>query len=216
MRTQYENQLVELKQNLGLMSALCMNAIESACDALLTGNQTAIEQTRKADEKIDQMERDIEASCLMLLLRQQPVASDLRLISSALKMITDLERIGDQASDIAALCQHVKPSYNQGTHIAKMASEVIHMLRDGIEAYQKLDLSLARSTIAYDDVVDDLFCKLRDEVVQILIGQHDANAALDLLMVAKYLERIGDHATNIAEWAEYTITGVHASGQGCC
>ena len=167
----------------------------------------------EAEREIDQKERDIESLCLKLLLQQQPVARDLREISAALKMISDLERIGDQAADIAEMTSYVHlPGGKTAFHVPDMARAVINMVTDSVDSFVKRDLTLARKVCAADDRVDELFTQVRRELVEMI----SADAAygeqgLDLLMVAKYLERIGDHATNVAEWVEYSITGNHPS-----
>ena len=157
------------------------------------------------------MERDIETFCMRLLLQQQPVAKDLRAISSALKMISDMERIGDQAGDIAEIMAHLCDFDTQSRlHIQDMARAAVKMVTDAVDAFVKKDLELARSVMKYDDVVDDLFDQVKAELIG-LIGedQNNGECCIDLLMIAKYLERIGDHATNIAEWVEFSITGQH-------
>ena len=166
----------------------------------------------RIDQEIDRKEREIESMCLKLLLQQQPVASDLRLISSVLKMITDIERIGDQASDIAEIVTYLSGACGHNTHIDQMAQATIKMVTDSLDAFVRRDLTLAWSVIEYDDVVDRLFdeCK-SDLIAEIAQNPEDGERVLDVLMIAKYLERIGDHATNIAEWVEFSITGSHKS-----
>lgn len=167
------------------------------------------DKAKEADGKIDRKERDIEALCMKLLLKQQPVAGELRDISAVLKMITDLERIGDQASDIAEITRFTRGRNGKvGTDLDTMSADVIRMVNDSITAFVQRDLSPAREIIAYDDVVDDLFDRIKDELIS-AIAEDVGNGAvwLDMLMVAKYLERIGDHATNVAEWAEYAMIG---------
>ena len=166
---------------------------------------------RKEDARIDEQERLIESLCLKLLLQQQPVAKDLRKVSAALKMITDMERIGDQASDIAEIVETGKlVASQQQTKLAQMAETTINMVTGSVDAYVKQDLDLVQNVIAMDDKVDELFLEVRDEIASLL--KSDAVAQLDcmdMLMIAKYYERIGDHATNIAEWVEFSITGMH-------
>ena len=213
MRSRFDQQLALLNRALIEMGALCEVVIALAAKALLTGDVSLAEKVAPLDREIDQKERSIESQCLKLLLQQQPVARDLRQISAALKMISDLERIGDQAADIAELTRYVRlPEDQQSLHIAEMARAVIRMVTDSVDSFVKKDLDLARAVCAADDRVDELF----DRVKQELISMISADAAcgqqgLDLLMVAKYLERIGDHATNVAEWVEYSITGIHPS-----
>ena len=167
------------------------------------------------DANVDLKERDIESKCLKLLLEQQPVASDLRKISSALKMITDLERIGDQAGDIAEIIKTadlLEPV--KATRLGEMAKAVASMVRESIESFANEDLRKTKEVIAYDDVIDDMFSQVKKELADgILNGGATQEQILDILMIAKYYERIGDHATNIAEWAEYAITGVHRNSE---
>ena len=150
--------------------------------------------------------------CLKLLLQQQPVASDLRLISAALKMITDMERVGDQASDIAEISKIIiEEGRGINEDMKKMAHEAVKMVTDSVDSFVKRDLDLARKVIAYDDVVDDWFSKMKKEVIDLITkDSYSGEYSIDLLMIAKYLERIGDHATNIAEWVEYSITGTRS------
>lgn len=213
MRNRFDSQLTLLNSKLIDMGTLCETAISSAIDALITGDSDKAQNTFKIDIQIDQMERDIEALCMKLLLQQQPVAKDLRIISSALKMISDMERIGDQASDIAEITRFITDSdFRSKTHVQNMAASAIDMVTDSIDSFVRKDLQLAEAVISYDDTVDDLFSQIKSELIR-LISENPANGELciDLLMVAKYLERIGDHATNIAEWVIYSITGRHDS-----
>ena len=212
MRNRFDNQLAEMNNELISMGALCENAIASAVKALLEGDIKLAAAAIRIDQEIDRKEREIESMCLKLLLQQQPVASDLRLISSVLKMITDIERIGDQASDIAEIGTYLSGACGHNTHIDQMAQATIKMVTDSLDAFVRRDLTLAWSVIEYDDVVDRLFdeCK-SDLIAEIAQNPEDGERVLDVLMIAKYLERIGDHATNIAEWVEFSITGSHKS-----
>lgn len=212
MRNRFDNQLAEMNDELISMGALCENAIASAVKALLEGDIKLAAAAIRIDQEIDRKEREIESMCLKLLLQQQPVASDLRLISSVLKMITDIERIGDQASDIAEIVTYLSCACGHNTHIDQMAQATIKMVTDSLDAFVRRDLTLAWSVIEYDDVVDRLFdeCK-SDLIAEIAQNPEDGERVLDVLMIAKYLERIGDHATNIAEWVEFSITGSHKS-----
>ena len=209
MRNRFDEQLEKLNAELITMGALCEQAITIAINALLYGNDDGKVQFNKVHEterEIDQKERDIENLCMRLLLQQQPVAGDLRKISSALKMISDMERIGDQASDISDITMHIRfENLRSKVHISDIAAAAIKMVTDSIDSFVKKDLELAKAVAAYDDVVDRLFIKVKDELL-ILIKDGDVSC-LDLLMIAKYLERIGDHAVNIAEWVQYSITG---------
>lgn len=212
MRSQFDEQLSLLHQQLTTMGALCEESIALVAKALSSNDQQLAKHVAALDNEIDQMERDIEALCLKLILQQQPVAKDLRQISAALKMITDLERIGDQAEDIAEIIsfldEHTLPAH---TKIDEMAVAACKMVTDSIDAYVKKDLALAKAVIAYDDVVDDCFHTVKSSLIE-GIAKHpeDGEYALDLLMIAKYFERIGDHATNIAEWVQFSISGHHA------
>lgn len=210
MRNRFDIQLAQLNNELISMGALCENAIAGAVKSLLTGDQKLAAAAIRIDQEIDQKEREIESMCLKLLLQQQPVARDLRLISAVLKMITDIERIGDQASDIAEIVTYLSGACGHNEHIEQMAQATIRMVTDSLDAFVRRDLDLAQRVIEHDDVVDDLFdqCK-KDLISEIARDPADGERVLDVLMIAKYLERIGDHATNIAEWVEFSITGVH-------
>ena len=213
MRNKFDEQLEKLHVELIRMGALCEDAISAAAEALLKGDEELAQAAIEAEREIDQAEREVENLCMKLLLQQQPVARDLRTISSALKMISDLERIGDQAADIADLTRHVGlPNGSGMLHIADMARAVIGMVTDSVDSFVKKDLDLARAVYAADDQVDALFEQVKQELIDMLAaGATYGEQGLDLLMVAKYLERIGDHATNVAEWVEYSLTGVHPS-----
>ena len=212
MRNRFDEQLHALNHELLEMGALIERAIRSATDALIRQDGEAALQALSADKEVDQAERDIEALCLKLLLQQQPVAKDLRLISSVLKMITDMERIGDQASDIAELVIYLssEPYIKELTHLPQMAEHAIRMVTGALDAYVRKDVLMAQEVIGMDDAVDTLFVTVKDELIALI--RNDASAgsqAIDLLMIAKYYERIGDHAQNIAEWVEYALTGKH-------
>ena len=211
MRTRFDQQLELLNQELTQMGALCEYAISVAAKAFLDNDKSLLPSVFSADSEIDQKERDIESLCLKLLLQQQPVAKDLRVISSAMKMISDMERIGDQASDIAEITRHLgELDINSRLHIGDMARSTIKMVTDSVAAFVRKDLVAARAVIEYDDVVDELFDKVKSELVELLRDDSAASSlCLDMLMIAKYFERIGDHATNIAEWVEFSITGEH-------
>ena len=196
------------------MGELCEEAIGKATTALKEGSMEQTEKVRIADEEIDQAETDIERLCLRLLLQQQPVARDLRQISAALKMITDMERIGDQASDIAEIIITEDKSEAQDIPmIIKMSEAASKMVRDSVNAYVEKDLDLARKVMENDDVVDELFEEVKMTLINFIAENKGLQGveAIDLIMVAKYLERIADHATNIAEWVEFSITGIHKS-----
>ena len=210
MRSRFDEQLATLNKELIEMGALCEEAIADAAKALTTADEKTAAKVEPLEAEINQKERDIESLCLKMLLQQQPVARDLRQISAALKMITDLERIGDQASDIAEIITFIdKKAGVDCEPICLMAEATIRMVTESIDAYVKQDLELVREVIARDDEVDDLFLEVRQEIADDMVEAGDPMSSLDLLMIAKYFERIGDHATNIAEWVEFSITGTH-------
>lgn len=211
MRNRFDEQLAQLNTEMIQMGALCEQAIAGAVKALMDGDCRLAARIQAEDEEVNQQERHIESLCLKLLLQQQPVARDLRQISSVLKMITDMERIGDQAADIAEiLVMDKRLILPDSVPIEEMARATSKMVTDSVEAYVRRDLEGARAVIAYDDVVDALFAKVKAELIR-FIGQSEESGewAMDLLMIAKYFERIGDHAANIAEWVEFSITGFH-------
>ncbi|HHT95356.1 MAG TPA: phosphate signaling complex protein PhoU [Clostridia bacterium] len=211
MRSKFDMQLEILNNSLIEMGAMCEKAISSAIKALLENNISLAKKVMESVKDINQAEKDIEAMCLKLLLQQQPVARDLRQISSILKMITDMDRIGVQAGDIAEIVTFANLSKNKDrVHIADMAEATIKMVTESINAFVKKDLELANKVIAYDDVVDDLFVKVRNGIVDLISkDKRHGEQAIDIIMIAKYLERIGDHATNIAGWVAFSITGIH-------
>ena len=211
VRSRFDSQLDLLNVEMIKMGALCEEAITASMKAFLENDDVAALIVFEKDSEIDRKEKDIEALCMRLLLQQQPVAKDLRMISSALKMISDMERIGDQAADIAEITAFIKDNEMKNKlHFRDMASAAVKMVTESVDSFVKKDLELAKSVMAYDDVLDNLFTEVKQELID-LIGKDQANGefCLDLLMIAKYLERIGDHATNIAEWVEYSITGQH-------
>ena len=211
MRSRFDEQLALLNRELIEMGALCEEVIALSAQALTEGNAELAARVAPLDQEIDRKEREIESLCLKLLLQQQPVAKDLRQISAALKMITDMERIGDQADDISEIIIYLGGRAAEHDDLLRsMARATIKMVTESVDAYVKHDTILAEKVIADDDTVDDYF----EQVKRALIGKIAANPddgeyALDLLMIAKYFERIGDHAVNIAEWVIFSITGVH-------
>ena len=211
MRTSFDEQLALLNRRLIEMGALCEDAISASMRALAEEPEAA-EKTKNIEREIDHAEREIEALCMKLLLQQQPVARDLRAISLALKMISDMERIGDQASDIAEIMRYIADdTVTDATHLTQMAKAASRMVTDSVDSFVRRDLALARQVQDDDDTVDALFDTVKQELVaRIRQEPSRGSECLDLLMVAKYLERIGDHAVNVAEWVEYSITGVHA------
>ena len=214
MRNRFDEQLALLKKELIEMGALCEEVIAKASEALTRGDVALAAKVAPLDEQIDRKERDIEALCLRLLLQQQPVARDLRKISAALKMITDMERIGDQAEDTAEIVTFLKGRTGQNDDLLReMARSTIKMVTESVDAFVKHDIMLAEKVVAYDDVVDNYFEQVKDELIaRIAENPDDGEYALDLLMIAKYFERIGDHAVNIAEWVMFSVTGVHKEG----
>ena len=211
MRSRFDEQLAQLHRELIEMGALCEEVIALSSQALTEGSGALAEKVAPLDHDIDRKERDIENLCLRLLLHQQPVAGDLRQISAALKMITDMERIGDQADDIAEIIlSRGGRGLDADEVLRDMARATIRMVSESVDAYVKQDVDMAEKVIAADDVVDRYFDKIKGQLIErIAQGEGDGEATLDLLMIAKYYERIGDHATNIAEWVEFSVTGVH-------
>ena len=212
MRNRFDEQLDQLNSHLLEMGALIERSIQKATQALVEQNVSAAKEAIDSDKDIDQKEREIESLCIKLLLQQQPVAKDLRLISAAHKMITDMERIGDQAADISDIVIYIadQPYIKELVHLPQMGQKAIQMVRGSLDAYVNKDLALAQSVMAMDDEIDDLFTVVKAELIKQI--HHDAETgeqAMDLLMIAKYYERIGDHAQNIAEWVEYALTGKH-------
>ncbi len=212
MRNRFDEQLSILKTELIRMGALCEEAISLATKAIEHDGDTA-KRAIAIEREIDRREREIESLCMRLLLLEHPVASDLRSVSSALKMISDMERIGDQAADIAEITPHLHgKNLPQITVLKEMARATIKMLTDSIDSFANNNLEMARAVFAQDDAVDDMFMKVKTSLTDhIRIGEEEAKVALDLLMIAKYFERIGDHAVNVAEWVEYSIIGEHTN-----
>ncbi len=215
MRNHFDEQLSLLNTELITMGALCEEAICGVAKYLTENDESLKESIIETDKQIDRKERDIENLCMKLLLQQQPVAKDLRTVSSALKMISDMERIGDQASDIAGIvCFVNNGGINSIVHIADMARSTSKMVTDSIDSFVKKDVEAAYKVIADDDIVDGLFIKVKNELIEAVKNENnDAEALIDLLMIAKYFERIGDHAQNIAEWVIYSITGKHENSE---
>ena len=211
MRNRFDEQLFELNREIIEMGAMCEEAIAYAAKALSSGDIALATKVKNNGVAIDQKERDIESRCMKLLLHQQPVARDLRLISAALKMITDMERIGDQAEDIAEIVTFLNGHTMEGMElIEEMARETIEMVTASVDAFVKKDVELAKKVIKQDDIVDDYFSRVKCDIITMITENHaDGEFALDLLMISKYFERIGDHATNIAEWVIYSVTGTH-------
>lgn len=212
MRNRFDRQLKKLNDELIDMGSMIEKSIEKALVALVTQNVEKAQEVITFDLEIDRQEREIESLCMKLLLQQQPVARDLRLISSALKMITDMERIGDQAADIAELAIFMaeKPYIKELKHITQMGQETMVMVVTSVDAFVEKDLEKAQEVLEHDDIVDQLFDAVKSELIEMIHQDKEiGEQATDLLMVAKYFERIGDHATNIAEWVIYSMTGEH-------
>ena len=215
MRNRFEAQLHELNNEIITMGAMVESAIAAAARALENRDVSLAEQVAGSDDAIDQKEREIEQLCLKLLLQQQPVASDLRLISAAMKMITDIERIGDQAADIAELTLFLcrREGILSAGKLKEMARATIYMVSGAIDAFVRRDLHMAREIIDYDDVVDEQFNDIKASLVAAIKEDRDlGETAIDEIMIAKYFERIGDHAVNIAEWVDFSMTGRLLSG----
>ena len=214
MRNHFDQQLERLHVELIQMGALCEDAIAAAAEALIHGDEDLARSAQEAEREIDQKEREVENLCLKLLLQQQPVARDLRQISAALKMITDMERIGDQAQDIAEIVTFLKGRTAEHDDIlCQMARATISMVTESVDAFVKHDTIKAEAVLAADDTVDAYFRQVKQALIsRIAADPADGEYALDLLMIAKYFERIGDHATNIAEWVIFSITGRHKEG----
>lgn len=213
MRTRYNEQLETLHLELIRMGALCEDIIEAAMKALFSNDIEMIGRTVEIEKAIDEKERNIETLCMKLLLQQQPVARDLRGISSALKMISDMERIGDQALDIAEVAEFLSAEHLVGEALLKeMSDTAAKMVTDSIESFVREDMELAKTVILTDNTVDKLFAQIKEDLVdQIVADRSTSESSLDLMMVTKYLERIGDHAVNIAEWVIFSISGKHIS-----
>ena len=215
MRDIFQEQLNELNRELTRMGAACEEIIALASDALTDWDEALVKKVNIIGTQIDESERTIESICLKLLLRQQPVARDLRQISAAMKMITDMERIGDQAEDIVEIVPYMTAHPDEKfPKIREMARAAQAMVTEAVDAYVKQDLDMARKVMAHDDVVDNYFSQIKSGIIGIIAAEPaHGEYALDLLMIAKYFERIGDHCTNIAEWVEFSVTGIHEDCQ---
>ena len=210
MRRHFDEQIAHLGEEMIAMGALVEHTIEDACEALRLGDVVRARRIMEGDREVDRKEREIEALCLHLLLQQQPVARDLRQISSALKMITDMERIGDQAADISEIVTVMDLTQPRPGHFSAMAHAAVDMVHRAIDAYVRQDVVLARQVMDSDDVVDELFDQVKGDLAALLRENAErSGSVLDMLMIAKYFERIGDHAVNIAEWVAYSVTGLY-------
>lgn len=214
MRSRFDEQLATLHRELTQMGAMCEEIIAYASKALSTGETGWQEKISHLAEEIGQMESTVESLCLKLLLQQQPVAKDLRQVSAALKMVTDMERIGTQAGDIGEIISFLERTPGQDCqYIHAMAEATIQMVTESIDAFVKQDMAIAATAVGHDDVVDDYFLRVKSSLIQMIAAQpEEGEYALDLLMIAKYFERIGDHAVNIAQWVMFSITGTHEGG----
>ena len=211
MRSKFDEQLMLLNKEMIEMGALCEDAIELVAKALENNDGEIYKKVKPISSEIDHKERDIESRCMRLLLQQQPVARDLRQISAALKMITDMERIGDQAEDIAEIIGYLnEENHNDNVPIQEMAQAAIKMVTESVDAYVNKDIALAEKILKEDDIIDEYFLVSKKRLIKMIAESTETGEyALDLLMIAKYFERIGDHATNIAEWVIFSVTGVH-------
>lgn len=209
MREKFDEMLKELNVQLIKMGALCETAITTAIQSILS-DENLYKKVYEIELEIDEKERIIEGMCMRLLLLQQPVATDLRKVSVALKIISDMERIGDQALDIAEMAKVLRHVKIKMDDLEEIAEKTVNMVTESIDSFVKHDLQMARKVESEDDVVDDLFDKIKKEII-VMIGNNTADGEFltDVLMVAKYFERIADHATNIAEWVSYSVTGIH-------
>lgn len=215
MRDLFQEQLKELNRELTIMGSACEEILALSALSLTDYSEDLARKVSVIGSHIDEGYRTIENICLRLLLRQQPVAGDLRVISAAMKMITDMERIGDQAEDIVEIVPHIAVYRDEKFHMIRdMAKETQVMVTEAVDAYVRQDLDLAGKVMAHDDVVDDYFCRMKNGIIDMIAQDPNyGEYALDLLMIAKYFERIGDHCTNIAEWVEFSVTGVHKECQ---
>lgn len=208
MRDKYQEDLEKLNANILKMGKMIEIAIESTVIALMGRDVQAASTVSENDEAIDNMEREIEALCMKLLLQQQPVATDLRIITAALKMVTDMERIGDHAADIAELVLQIPDcKYNKMDTITEISTQIIKMIHDSVNSFIQRNYDKAQIVIAQDDIVDNLYHEIKSDLIQKIKKTDDGEQILDYLLIARYFERIGDHATNIAKWVVFAITG---------
>lgn len=208
MRSKFDEQLLELNKEMIEMGNKIIESIKNAIDALVTRNEIEARTIMEGDVEVDRLQKKIENICFNLLIQQQPVARDLRTVTAAMKMVTDMERIGDHAADISeiTILMGQGSQIERFEHISKMATETMIMLNHSIEAYVEKDIEKAKEVISHDDIVDALFDEAKKDVIQLILNSpNEGEEATDLLMVAKYFERIGDHATNIAEWVIYSL-----------
>lgn len=208
MRSKFDEQLLELNKEMIEMGNKIILSIKNAIEALVSRDENAAKEIMERDEEVDHLQKKIENICFNLLIQQQPVARDLRTVTAAMKMVTDMERIGDHAADISemTILMGQKSQIDKFDHISKMATETMIMLNHSIEAYVEKDVIKAKEVIEHDDIVDDLFVEAKKDVIELILNSpSEGEGATDILMIAKYFERIGDHATNIAEWVIYSL-----------
>lgn len=208
MRSKFDEQLLELNKEMIEMGNKIIASIGNAIEALIAGDEVKARAIMESDDEVDRLQKKIESICFNLLIQQQPVAKDLRTVTAAMKMVTDMERIGDHAADISemTILMGKNNQISKFEHISKMASETMLMLNHSIEAYVEKNPVKAREVIEHDDVVDDLFVEAKKDVIELILNSpEEGEEATDILMIAKYFERIGDHATNIAEWVIYSL-----------
>lgn len=212
-RVQFEAELNEMKDELVAMCRLTADMIANATTALVNFDRELGRSIGESDKKVDEYEMDIEKRCMRILIRRQPVARDFRVVSTALKMITDIERFGDQASDIGDLVYTMPGDtyIKKLTHLSAMGELAVRMVRESVNSFIRNDEQLADEVIGLDDAMDDMFIAVKDDLIELIRqdGEKNGDQAITLMMVAKYLERIGDHAVNVAEWTKYNETGVH-------
>lgn len=208
MRNRYEKQLENLNASIQSMGKMIELAIQSSMLSLMGRDKEAAKVVRSNDDEIDDMERDIETQCLKLLLEQQPVASDLRLVTSVLKMITDMERIGDHAVDIADLVLNIPDfKYEKINILEEMSDQILKMIHESVSSYIERDYNKAKNVIIEDDIVDKLYHTIKADLIEKIKKTNEGEKILDYLLIAKYIERIGDHTVNIAEWIIFALTG---------
>ena len=208
MRSKFDKQLLELNKEMIEMGNKIILSIKNAIEALVARDENAAKEIMERDIEVDHLQKKIEGICFNLLIQQQPVARDLRTVTAAMKMVTDMERIGDHAADISEMTILMGQSsqINKFEHISKMATETMIMLTHSIEAYVEKNVIKAKEVIEHDDIVDDLFVEAKKDVIELILNNpSEGEEATDILMIAKYFERIGDHATNIAEWVIYSL-----------
>lgn len=208
MRSKFDEQLLELNKEMIEMGNIIILSIKNAIEALVARDENMAKAIMESDAEVDHLQKKIEGICFNLLIQQQPVARDLRTVTAAMKMVTDMERIGDHAADISemTILMGQNSQIDKFEHISQMATETMIMLNHSIEAYVEKNEIKAKEVIEHDDIVDDLFVEAKKDVIELILNSpSEGEGATDILMIAKYFERIGDHATNIAEWVIYSL-----------